>query len=80
MASIVGMVRIRDQYTQECLMSFACDQIVGGVRACDGEAMSNQWLQVKFTIAEKLQESFHVASFGPAHVANGIVDPLLLVC
>src|ERR1700683_532087 len=79
LAAVVGKLWIRDQHAQKRLMDFALDQIIGGVGARDGEAVSDQRIQIKFAIGEKFEKSSHVARFGPAHVADGIVDAFLLI-
>src|SRR5580692_1772832 len=78
-AGIVGALGIGDQHTKKWFASFSRDQIVGGVRTRDGEAMRDEGMEVKFAIGKKLEKSFHVARFGPAHIANGIVDSFLFV-
>src|SRR5579862_158560 len=60
-------------------MRFSSDEVVGGIRTLDGKTMRDQALEIEFALGEKLQKSIHIARLGPAHVADGVVDSLLLV-
>src|ERR1700730_13795387 len=43
------------------------------------KAMGDERTNSDFSFHEELQKRFHVAGFGPAHIADWIVAPFLLV-
>src|SRR5271155_3539866 len=61
------------------LAGLAGDQLVRAGRTLDGKTMSNQRTDFYFLLRQELQKGLQVASFSPAHVADGVVAAFLLI-
>src|SRR5207302_10987761 len=77
---IISGCRVLNHHSEKWPTRFAGDQVVCTVRALDRETVRDQCTDISFPIGEELYERFQVASLGPAHVADRIVAPFLLVC
>src|SRR5450631_2363116 len=71
--------RVLNHHSQKWLARLPRDQVVGALCALNGEAMGDQSADVDSFLGEEPDKRFHIAGFGPTHVANGIVAPFLLI-
>src|SRR5713101_6740042 len=76
---VLGKLRISNQDSEEGLLRFPGDEVVCRLRPVNRKSVRNQSADIHFAIGEKLEKSLHVASLGPAHIANRVVHAFLFV-
>ena len=71
--------RVLEQDAQVRLGRFTAHDAVGLLGLGDREAMRHQSTRLQLALGDQVEERRHVALLGPAHVANRVVDAVLLV-
>src|SRR5712692_4348770 len=75
----LGKLRISNQDSEEGLLRFPSDEVICRLRLVNRKSVRNQSAHIHFAIGEKLEKSLHVAGFGPANIANGVINAFLFV-
>jgi hypothetical protein len=65
--------------SQKRVAGFSGNQVVSALRVLDGETVCDERADPDFLFGKELEERLHVARFGPAHVADGVVAAFLFV-
>src|SRR5271166_3661661 len=75
----IATSRVLNHDSEKRLTRLSSDQIVGAGRTLDRKTMGNEGTNINFLFGQELEKGFHVAGFGPAHVADGVVAALLFI-
>src|SRR5207244_3529040 len=83
-AVVDHFIRTRDSCAKTVLhsdfaRSLTRDQMVSFVSSVEIETMRDQWLDIHAATGYEIEKGFDVATFGPAHVGEGIIVTPLFV-
>ena len=70
--------RVAEQHADAAVLA-ALDPLVGADRVVERQHRGDERVEVEPALGHQVQEAGHVAPFGPADVADRVVDPVLLV-
>src|SRR6266478_5877273 len=77
--AFVRLPGISNQHAEGWLHLAGSDQFIGLMSLFDRKSVSDEGLEIEFSVRKKPKEGFHISGFGPAYITYGIVTTFLLV-